>query len=229
MKKTLMILGVLAALSMVFVGCDQPTTTEDATGATSSTPTTQAATTDADKTDAATPAAAADDDANNSGDQSDDSGDKEVKLTKTSILNGIQSGENVWGSGTNITENSDGTYTVVAAGDGEGGWGGKIAAIPVCFNAGDLTGFTYIVLEVDDSNFTLNEDNLTNEEYPAVELKLLNADDTKSKMINSTSLLKNGVAEIPLASVDFLDEVAKIQFAIRGTGTVIVKNISKAK
>lgn len=43
MKKTLMVLGVLAALSMVFVGCDQPTTTEDATGATSSTQTTQAA------------------------------------------------------------------------------------------------------------------------------------------------------------------------------------------
>ena len=61
MKKTLMILGVLAALSMVFVGCDQPTTTEDATGGSSSTPTTQATTTDADKTDTATPAADADD------------------------------------------------------------------------------------------------------------------------------------------------------------------------
>jgi len=43
MKKTLMILGVLAALSMVFVGCDQPTTTEDATGGSSSTPTTSGA------------------------------------------------------------------------------------------------------------------------------------------------------------------------------------------
>ena len=43
MKKTLMILGVLAALSMVFVGCDQPTTTEDTTGGSSSTPTTSGA------------------------------------------------------------------------------------------------------------------------------------------------------------------------------------------
>ncbi|MCR4631537.1 MAG: hypothetical protein K5786_07880 [Treponema sp.] len=225
MKKTLMILGVLAALSMVFVGCDQPTTTEDATGGSSSTPTTQATTTDADKPDAATPAAEADDDANNSGDQGDE--DEEVKLTKTSILDKIQAGDDVWGSGTKTTANSDGTYTVVAAGAGEGGWGGEIAAIPVQFDAGTLTGFTHIVVELDSTGFTFKDDN---EEYPAFELKVEEgAGGSKSKMINATSLYKDGVAEISLSSVDFLDTAKQFIISLRGTGTVIVKDISKAK
>ena len=147
-------------------------------------------------------------------------------LTKTSILGGIQSGENVWGSGTTTTQNDDGTYTVLAAGAGEGGWGGNIAAIPVCFGAGDLAGFTHIVFEADLSAFTLNEEN---PEYPSIELKIANADDSESKTISATALFSNGKAEIPLTEFNFLDEATKIQFAIRGSGKIILKDISKAK
>ena len=146
-------------------------------------------------------------------------------LTKTSIISGIEAGENVWGSGTNTTLNANGTYTVVAAGAGEGSWGGNIAAIPVQFSAGDLTGFTHIVLEMDAANFTFGG----SADYAAIELKVANADDSKTKVINATSLFSNGVAEIPLASCDFLSEATKVQFSLRGTGSVILKGISKAK
>ena len=147
-------------------------------------------------------------------------------LTKTSILGGIQSGENVWGSGTTTTQNEDGTYTVVAAGAREGDWGGNIAAIPVCFGAGDLNEFTHIVLEADLTAFTLNEEN---PEYPSIELKIANADDSESKTISATTLFSNGKAEIPLTGFDFLDKATKIQFSIRGSGTITLKDISKAK
>lgn len=150
----------------------------------------------------------------------------EVTLTKTSILSGIQAGDDVWGSGTKTTANADGTYTVVGAGEGQGGWGGNIAAIPVCFGAGDLTGFTHIVLEMDASAFTFNADN---DQYPPIELKLANDNDSKTKVINATSLFKNGVAEISISSVDFLAEVTKVQFSLRGKGSVTLKDISKAK
>ncbi len=144
----------------------------------------------------------------------------------TSILEGIQDGDNVWGSGTKTTKNSDNTYKVVAAGAGQGGWGGNIAAIPVCFGAGDLTGYTHIIIEADISNFTLNADN---DKYPPVELKLANADDSKTKIINATSLFKNQKATIAISSVDFLDDVTKIMFSFRGSGSLILKDISKAK
>ena len=143
----------------------------------------------------------------------------------TSILEGIQDGDNVWGSGTKTTKNSDNTYKVVAAGAGQGDWGGNIAAIPVCFGAGDLTGYTYIIIEADISSFTLNADN---DEYPPIELKL-ETENSQSKIINATSLLKNQKATIAISSVDFLDDVTKIMFSFRGSGSLILKDISKAK
>ncbi len=153
-------------------------------------------------------------------------GGVQIVLSKTSILSGIQAGNDVWGSGTTTTQNTDGTYNVVAAGVGQGGWGGNIAAIPVCFGAGDLTGYSHIVLEADLSNFTLNEDN---DDYPPIELKLANDNDSKAKIFNATKLFANEKAEIDISSVNFLDEVTKIQFAIRGSGSIILKDISKVK
>ena len=147
-------------------------------------------------------------------------------LTKTSILSGIQTGDDVWGSGTKTTQNSNGTYNVIAAGAGEGSWGGNIAGVPVCFNADGLTGFTHIILEADLSTFTLNENN---DQYPPIELKVANVDDSKTKIINATALFNNGKAEIPLSTVDFLSEATKIQFSFRGTGSLTVSDISKAK
>ena len=108
----------------------------------------------------------------------------------------------------------------------EGDWGGNIAAIPVCFGAGDLNEFTHIVLEADLTAFTLNEEN---PEYPSIELKIANADDSESKTISATTLFSNGKAEIPLTGFDFLDKATKIQFSIRGSGTITLKDISKAK
>ena len=155
-----------------------------------------------------------------------DSDVEPVELVKTSIIEGIQDGNDVWGSGTSTSRKSNGTYSVIAAGAGQGGWGGNIAAIPVCFGAGDLTGYTHIVLEADLLGFTLNADN---DEYPPIELKLANDDDSKTKIINATKLFANEKAEIDITSVNFLDEVSKIQFAIRGSGSIILKDISKAK
>ena len=153
-------------------------------------------------------------------------------LTKTSILvsstegKGIQTGDDVWGSGSSTTKNENGTYNVVGAGAGAGGWGGNIAAIPVLLTAGDLTGFTHIVFEADLSNFTLNDNN---DDYPPIELKVANDDDSKTKTINATTLFANGKAEIPLASINFLNEVSKVQFSIRGSGSFTLNDISKAK
>lgn len=148
-------------------------------------------------------------------------------LTKTSILSGIQSGDNVWGSGTKTTQNSNGTYNVIAAGANEGGWGGNIAAVPVCFAAGDLTGFTHIVLEADLSTFNLGG----SDEYPGIELKVAKGENENevNKIINATTLFNNGKAEISLSSVDFLDTAEKIIISFRGTGSLTVNDISKAK
>lgn len=148
-------------------------------------------------------------------------------LTKTSILSGIQAGDNVWGSGTKTTQNSNGTYNVIAAGANEGGWGGNIAAVPVCFAAGDLTGFTHIVLEADLSTFNLGG----SDEYPGIELKVAKGENENevNKIINATTLFNNGKAEISLSSVDFLDTAEKIIISFRGTGSLTVNDISKAK
>ncbi len=148
-------------------------------------------------------------------------------LEKTSIIAGIQAGENVWGSGTDTAQNPDGTYTVKAAGEGEGGWGGKIAAVPVMVSAGDLDGFTHVVVEADFAGFEFSADS---EDYPSIELKFSN-DDTKSKVIAATSFYKEDVktAEIPLEGLDFASEVTKIMVSFRGTGSLKLSDISKAK
>lgn len=163
--------------------------------------------------------------ANNTSTDTNNTTTPAVTLAKTSIIGGIETGDNVWGSGTKTTQNSNGTYNVIAAGAGEGSWGGNIAAVPVCFGAGDLTGFTHIVLEADLSTFNLGG----SDEYPGIELKVANADDTKTKVINATNLFNNGKAEISLSTVDFLAEATKIQFSFRGTGSLTVNDISKAK
>ena len=154
-------------------------------------------------------------------------------LTKTSILSGIQAGTDVWGSGTNTTANDNGTYNVVADidrsaipdNDPQKKWGGNIAAVPVCFGAGDLTGFTHIVLEADLTTFTIND----SQEYAGIELKVANDNDSKTKVIRATELFNNGKAEISLSEVDFLAEATKVMFSFRGTGSLTVKDISKAK
>lgn len=153
-------------------------------------------------------------------------------LTKTSILSGIQSGDDVWGSGTKTTQNSNGTYNVIADIDrsaitdpDQKKWGGNIAAVPVCFGAGDLTGFTHIVLEADLTTFTIND----SQEYAGIELKVANDNDSKTKVIRATELFNNGKAEISISEVDFLAEATKVMFSFRGTGTLTVKDISKAK
>ncbi|WP_296320957.1 hypothetical protein [Treponema sp. UBA3813] len=143
-------------------------------------------------------------------------------LTKESIISGIQSDDNVWGSGTKITKND--TYTVT---HGTGWDPSGMATIPVCFTKGDLSGYTHIVVELDTKDFIFRDGS---DEYPSFELKV--EDENKnSKVINATNMFnkEKGVAEIPLASVDFLDTASQCTVNLRGTGKVIFKGIYKAK
>lgn len=151
----------------------------------------------------------------------------ESKLELTSIIKGIVAEENVWNSGTSITKTDD-VYVVVAG----KGWDTEgMASIPVSFAAGDLDGYEFIVLDgVDISGFKLRDDN---DEYPSIELKITYkvGEEEKSKIISATKLLKDNKIEIPLANVedDFLKKGSQIMLSFRGTGTVKIKDISKAK
>ena len=151
----------------------------------------------------------------------------ESKLELTSIIKGIVAEENVWNSGTSITKTDD-VYVVVAG----KGWDTEgMASIPVSFAAGDLDGYEFIVLDgVDISGFKLRDDN---DEYPSIELKITYkvGEEEKSKIISATKLLKDNKIEIPLANVEdvFLKKGSQIMLSFRGTGTVKIKDISKAK
>lgn len=149
--------------------------------------------------------------------------------TKTSILSGLDGcvGANVWGSGSDLEKLANGTYKSTAN-TAESEWGKNLCVFPVCFGAGDLDTFTHVLLEADISKFELGEGT---EEYPAIELKVANDNDSKAKVINVKPLFANGKAEIPLSSVDFLAEATKIMFTFRGTGAgyVIISAVSKAK
>ena len=145
-------------------------------------------------------------------------------LTKTSIIGGLEKGNDVWGSGTKTVDNGDGTYTVT---DGKGWDALGMATMPVCFTAGALNGFTHVVVELDATNFTFRDGS---DEYPSFELKV--EDDTEAKnakVINATALFKDGVAVIPLETVTFLDTASKCTVNLRGTGSVTLKGIYRAK
>ena len=101
--------------------------------------------------------------------------------------------------------------------------------MPVCFGAGDLVGFTHVVVELDVSGFTLRDGD---DEYPSFELKVEGAEGSGlAKVINGTPNFdsEKGIAEIPLSSVDFLDKAEKFTLNVRGTGTIVLKNIYTAK
>ena len=145
-------------------------------------------------------------------------------LTKTSIIGGLEKGNDVWGSGTKTVDNGDGTYTVT---DGKGWDASGMATMPVCFTAGALNGFTHVVVELDATGFEFRDGS---DEYPSFELKV--EDDTEAKnakVINATALFKDGVAVIPLETVTFLDTASKCTVNLRGTGSVTLKGIYKAK
>lgn len=145
-------------------------------------------------------------------------------LTKTSILSSVQTGENVWGSGTSIV--ASGSEFTVTAGTGWDPSGS--ATIPVTIAAGDLVGFTHVVIEIDVSAMTLRDDSA---EYPQMEVIFKNDDDSKAKTLNVTSMYDATKKEIvvPISSVDFLSEVTKFQIGFRGTGSATLKDVSKAK
>ena len=144
--------------------------------------------------------------------------------TKDNVIGGLQAGDNVWGSGTKTEDNGDGTYTVTHG----TGWDVKgMASMPVCFGAGELNGYSYIIAEFDLSTFTLREGD---DEYPSVELKVEGAEGSGlAKTINGTACHNNGTFTIPLASVDFLNAAEKFTLNLRGTGTLKLKKVEKAK
>lgn len=144
-------------------------------------------------------------------------------MTKTSIFEKVQASDDVWGSGSKIVL-SNGKATVTCAGEGEGSWGGKIGATPLILNPGDLAGYTHIVIEADISNFTENKDRGSENLF---DLKIEDTNNTEAKVIPFT--FADGKAEIPLKDVDFLSTANQILFSFRGTGDIVINDISKAK
>ena len=144
--------------------------------------------------------------------------------TKVDVIGGLEKGDNVWGSGTKTEDNGDGTYTVT---HGTGWDSNGMASMPVRFGKGDLKGYSYIIAEFDLSTFTLREGD---DEYPSVELKVEGAEGSGlAKTINGTTCHNNGTFTIPLASVNFFDDAEKFTLNLRGTGTLKLKKVEKAK
>ncbi len=146
-------------------------------------------------------------------------------MTKTSIFEKVQASNDVWGSGSKIVL-SNGKATVTCAGADEGGWGGKIGATPLILDAGDLAGYTHIVIEADISGFTENKERGGENLF---DLKVEDTDTTNKKEKIIPFNFVDGKAEIPLETVDFLSTANQILFSFRGTGDIVITDISKAK
>ena len=127
-----------------------------------------------------------------------------------SILTSIQKGDNVWGSGTNITGDAA-PYTVTP---GTGWDANGMASIPLC--CGSLEGFNYIIITIDTAQFNFRADSA---EYPSFELKIEDPEvkegDTvthagKSQIFNATSCGNNGVYTVSISGLTFPTEVKQI-------------------
>lgn len=154
-----------------------------------------------------------------------------------SVLSAIQKGDNIWGSGTNVSE-GDAPYTVTS---GTGWDSNGMASIPFC--TGSLDGFNYILVEIDTTQFSFRDDFTdpeTGKECPSFELKIEKSavkDETtqevitpgKEKIINGTRTCVEGIYYIPISSCDFISEMNQFCLNLRGTGTLILKNVKKAK
>lgn len=138
--------------------------------------------------------------------------------TVADVLPGIQTGSNIWGSGSNITKTGD--YYTITSGTGWDSNGS--ASIPCSFEAGKISGAKGATAVVDLTDFEARDGNA---EYPTYELKV-QISDTDFKifsgelqtMVGQTFImwLFDGTSE----EAEFLDKATQAMITIRGEGTV---------
>lgn len=127
----------------------------------------------------------------------------------------------IWGSGTHITGDTA-PYTVT---HGTGWDKDGMATIPVY--TGSLEGFNYLLVDIDSSKFTFRDDN---EQYPSFEVKVEFTDGNgDAVIINGTKCAVEGIYYIPLTKVSNVSVIKQVTFNLRGTGTLTLKDIKKAK
>lgn len=145
-----------------------------------------------------------------------------------SVLNAMQKtdkienevNKGIWGSGTHITGDAA-PYTVTP---GTGWDTDGMASIPFC--TGSLEGFNYILVQIDTSNFTFRPDQA---QYPSFEVKVEYTDNSAATFINGTNTVVNGIYYIPLSSVSDVTKINQFTLNLRGTGTLTLTDVKKAK
>lgn len=138
--------------------------------------------------------------------------------TVADVLPGIQVGENVWGSGSNITKTGD--YYTITSGTGWDSNGS--ASIPCSFEAGKISGAKGATAVVDLTDF---EARPGDDQYPTYELKVQISD--KEFKIFSGELQTIGSQTCIMwlfdgtsAEAELLDKATQAMITIRGEGTV---------
>lgn len=138
--------------------------------------------------------------------------------TVADVLPGIQVGENVWGSGSNITKTGD--YYTITSGTGWDSNGS--ASIPCCFEAGKISGAKGATAVVDLTNFEARPGDA---DYPTYELKVQISDEEfkvfsgeLQTIVGQTFImwLFDGTS----AEAELLDKAIQAMITIRGEGTV---------
>ena len=145
----------------------------------------------------------------------DNEGSEEAPVKKT--LTGFMTGDNIWSSGTNITE-SEGVYTATS---GTGWDKDGSCSLPVQFAAGTLVGVTKVQATFDLTNFDVRAGSA---QYPSYEFKLEWAN--KGAGIAEGTLDGNVVTwnltETQLAN---LETAHQAMITIRGTGTLKMSDV----
>ncbi len=126
----------------------------------------------------------------------------------------------IWGSGTHITGDTA-PYTVThgTTWDPSG-----MATMPIY--SGSLAGFNYILVDINTSNFSFRGDST---EYPSFEVKVEYTDNSAATFINGTNTVVNGIYYIPLSSVSDVSKIKQFTLNLRGTGTLTLTDVKKAK
>lgn len=138
--------------------------------------------------------------------------------TVADVLPGIQTGSDIWGSGSNITKTGD--YYTITSGTGWDSNGS--ASIPCCFEAGKISGAKGATAVVDLTDF---EARPGDDQYPTYELKV-QISDSECKFFSGKLQTIGGqtcimwVFDGTSAEAELLDNAIQAMITIRGEGTV---------
>ncbi len=139
---------------------------------------------------------------------------------EVSVFSALQTGDNVWNSGTKTEEYKDGAYLVTS---GKGWDPNGMATMPVCTSIGDAD---VLLITLDATHFTVKENSA---EYPSYEVKVED-ENGGAYVINATDMFKDGSAVISLAEAKAeVPEATKFTLNIRGEGTIVLAQLSLAK